>query len=338
MRALIDHVVSFGHQRIGFVAGQPGLATTRERIEAFRAALAANGLEVCRRLYLAGERQHRERRGIHARDPCRCASPPTALVTGNNMTTIGAMRAIRERGLVVPRDLSLVGFDDFEWADCFEPRLTLVAQPCNEIGRQAAALLSERIAFRRSARRRTVRLEADACACANPARGRHERRRCLSMTGRGQALRRRPGAARRRFRPASRRDPRAARRERRRQVDADEPACPASMRPTKARSRSTARRCALPIRAKRRRPASPRSSRNSTSCPSLDVAANLFLGRELMRPGGFLDVGGDARARRASGWRRSSWPSIPPGWSAISRSASGRWWPSSRRCPTRRAC
>ncbi|TIL53287.1 MAG: LacI family transcriptional regulator, partial [Mesorhizobium sp.] len=45
MHALIDHVASFGHKRIGYIAGQPGLATTRERIEAFRASLAANGLE-----------------------------------------------------------------------------------------------------------------------------------------------------------------------------------------------------------------------------------------------------------------------------------------------------
>ncbi|MFT3975027.1 MAG: substrate-binding domain-containing protein [Amaricoccus sp.] len=45
----------------------------------------------------------------------------------------------------MPADLSLVGVDDFEWADCFEPRLTLVAQPCAELGRQAASLLMERI-------------------------------------------------------------------------------------------------------------------------------------------------------------------------------------------------
>ena len=56
----------------------------------------------------------------------------------------------------MPRDISLVGIDDFEWADCFEPRLTLVAQPCAEIGRQAAALLVERIADPQGARR-TVR-------------------------------------------------------------------------------------------------------------------------------------------------------------------------------------
>ena len=89
-------------------------------------------------------------------------------MTGNNMATIGAMRAMRARGLRVPTDISIVGFDDFEWADCFEPRLTLVAQPCEEIGRRAAFLLMERIAAPEGARR-TVRLDAalrlrDSCA------------------------------------------------------------------------------------------------------------------------------------------------------------------------------
>ena len=94
--------------------------------------------------------------------------PPTAIVTGNNMATIGAMRAVRAMGLSVPADISIAGFDDFEWADYFEPRLTLVAQPCEEIGRRAAFLLMERIAAPDGARR-TVRLDAtlrlrDSCA------------------------------------------------------------------------------------------------------------------------------------------------------------------------------
>jgi LacI family transcriptional regulator len=91
-------------------------------------------------------------------------------VTGNNMATIGAMRAIRARGLDVPADISIAGFDDFEWADCFEPRLTLVAQPCEEIGRRAAFLLMERIAAPGGARR-TVRLDAALKlrgSCARP--------------------------------------------------------------------------------------------------------------------------------------------------------------------------
>ena len=101
--------------------------------------------------------------------------PPTALVTGNNMATIGAMRAIRALGLTVPDDISIAGFDDFEWADCFEPRLTLIAQPCEEIGRRAAFLLMERIAAPDGARR-TLRLDA-ASSFAPPVRGRGERAR-----------------------------------------------------------------------------------------------------------------------------------------------------------------
>ncbi|MCA0045488.1 LacI family transcriptional regulator [Mesorhizobium sp. B283B1A] len=145
MRALIDHVASFGHKRIGYIAGQPGLATTRERIEAFRASLTANGLE-CLPHYVSPENVDTASATASTHAILSLPSSPTALVTGNNMTTIGAVRAIRERGLSIPGDLSLAGFDDFEWADCFEPRLTLVAQPCTEIGRQAATLLCARIA------------------------------------------------------------------------------------------------------------------------------------------------------------------------------------------------
>ncbi len=86
-------------------------------------------------------------------------APPTAIVAGNNLAMIGVMRAVRARGLRVPDDISVAGFDDFEWADCFEPRLTLVAQPCEEIGRRAASLLIERIAAPEG-ERRTIRLDA----------------------------------------------------------------------------------------------------------------------------------------------------------------------------------
>ena len=170
MHALIDHVASFGHKRIGYIAGQPGLATTRERIEAFRASLAANGLE-CLPRYVSAENVDTASATASTHAILSLPEPPTALVTGNNMTTIGAVRAIREKGLSIPRDISLVGFDDFEWADCFEPRLTLVEQPCTDIGRQAAALLSERIASSHAAPR-AVRLQARLQAresCARPA-------------------------------------------------------------------------------------------------------------------------------------------------------------------------
>jgi LacI family transcriptional regulator len=61
------------------------------------------------------------------------------------MATIGIMRGLKSLGKHVPDDSALVGFDDFEWADCFEPRLTVIAQPCIELGRRSAKLLLDRI-------------------------------------------------------------------------------------------------------------------------------------------------------------------------------------------------
>lgn len=157
MERLVSHVVAQGHRRIGFIGGQPGFATTLERLAGYRAALAAAGIATDDALIGVGHATtaaataSAER--ILALDP-----PPTAFVAGNNMATIGTMRAIRARGLKVPGQIALVGFDDFEWADCFEPRLTLMAQPCEAIGRRAAALLVERIAAP-DAPRRTVRLD-----------------------------------------------------------------------------------------------------------------------------------------------------------------------------------
>ncbi len=59
---------------------------------------------------------------------------------------LGALRALKERGLRVPEDMALVAFDEFEWTDLFQPRLTTIAQPCQEIGEWAVKLMLDRIA------------------------------------------------------------------------------------------------------------------------------------------------------------------------------------------------
>jgi LacI family transcriptional regulator len=158
MDALVDHVTAMGHRHIGFVAGQPGFATTVERIAGFHAALKSRGIELQPDWIVTGSATTASA-ATAVRRLLGQARPPSAIVTGNNLATIGVMRAVRELGLTVPDDLSLVGMDDFEWANLFEPRLTLVEQPCTELGRQAAALLVERIAAPKGARR-SVRLAA----------------------------------------------------------------------------------------------------------------------------------------------------------------------------------
>jgi DNA-binding LacI/PurR family transcriptional regulator len=72
--------------------------------------------------------------------------PPTALFTGNNLITLGALETIHRRDLRIPEDVALVGFDDMYWAISLNPPLTAVSQPGYEIGRRAAELLFQRVA------------------------------------------------------------------------------------------------------------------------------------------------------------------------------------------------
>ncbi|MCD9873967.1 LacI family DNA-binding transcriptional regulator [Streptomyces guryensis] len=142
---LVTHLAELGHRRIALVAGRPGLSTTRERIAGYRHGLAVSGLPDDERLLVHGNSESADaERATTAL--VSLAAPPTALVAANNAMTIGALRALRDRGLSVPEDMALCCFDDFAWADLFSPRLTAVAQPSREIGTQAVRVLLERLA------------------------------------------------------------------------------------------------------------------------------------------------------------------------------------------------
>ncbi|MFI5815657.1 LacI family DNA-binding transcriptional regulator [Streptomyces sp. NPDC051643] len=172
MARLVAHLAERGHRRIGLVAGLPGLSTTTERISGYRHGLAGAGLPYDERLVVHGDSV------TEAAEPATGAllslgAPPTALVTGNAMT-IGALRALRERGLSVPDDLALCCFDDFAWADLFTPRLTVISQPGKEIGEQAVRLLLERLAAPelpgRTVRLPCVFVHRGSCGCAETVR------------------------------------------------------------------------------------------------------------------------------------------------------------------------
>ena len=144
VRQLVGHLADLGHTRIGLVAGLPGLSTTTERVQGYREGLRARGLPFAPELLAGG---HSAAQG--AQDATRrlltVPQPPTAVITANNAMTIGALRALRELGLEVPRDIALACFDDFSWADLFTPRLTAIAQPSKDIGAAAVRLLLERL-------------------------------------------------------------------------------------------------------------------------------------------------------------------------------------------------
>ncbi|MDQ0931786.1 LacI family DNA-binding transcriptional regulator [Streptomyces turgidiscabies] len=170
MARLMAHLTALGHKRVGLVAGRPGLSTTAERIAAYRIGLASAGLPHDERLVAHGDSEPEGAERATAA-LLALAAPPTALVTADNAMTIGALRALRGRGLTVPDDLALCCFDDFTWADLLTPGLTAIAQPGRDIGAQAVRLLLDRLADPdRPAR--TVRLPCtfvhrESCGCTD---------------------------------------------------------------------------------------------------------------------------------------------------------------------------
>lgn len=134
------HLLNLGHRRVGQITGPRGWVATEDRRRGYRAALAAAGILPDPAL---------EQEAVPEIEPGREAAerlldlsdPPTAIFAFNDNIAIGTIQAARARGLRVPEDLSVVGFDDIEHATVVSPALTTVRQPLAEMGRTGVSLL-----------------------------------------------------------------------------------------------------------------------------------------------------------------------------------------------------
>jgi LacI family transcriptional regulator len=139
-KAATEHLLALGHRRIGAIGGVPGWYANEERMIGFRAALAADGLLPDPALIVYSD--WRIPRGEEAAEELLSRpDPPTAIFGFNDNVAIGALHAAQRRGLRVPEDLSIVGFDDTFQATIVTPRLTTVRQPLAELGRMGVSLL-----------------------------------------------------------------------------------------------------------------------------------------------------------------------------------------------------
>src|SRR5947209_14659680 len=143
-RRAVEHLLGHGHRRIGLVSDEPEISSSAERIEGYRDALTAAGIAADEHLVSLGgptrtDGYQATRRLFDAPDR------PSAIFTANNFMTVGAMHALRDLSLKVPRDVSLVGFDDLEWTTLVDPPLTVVAQPATELGEEAARRVLARL-------------------------------------------------------------------------------------------------------------------------------------------------------------------------------------------------
>jgi LacI family transcriptional regulator len=143
-KAATDYLLSLGHRRVAHISGPRGWVATEERIDGYQAALAAAGVLPSTEFLAEGDF---EIRGGYAAAKKLLDLPelPTAIFASNDNMAAGVLRAARERGLSVPEDLSVIGFDDAELAHIVTPTLTTIRQPLAELGRTAVSLLTRMI-------------------------------------------------------------------------------------------------------------------------------------------------------------------------------------------------
>jgi len=152
--AAVEHLAELGHVRIGIIGGRestPGL----ERMAGYHRAMAQRGLSHDPDLIRHGDFKQ-ESGYAEANRLLSLAEPPSAIFVVNHPMTLGALVAIRERRLRVPRDISVIGFDDPAWASLLGPPLTAISQPTDELGAAAARLLLDRVDKRYSGPARRI--------------------------------------------------------------------------------------------------------------------------------------------------------------------------------------
>lgn len=135
-RLATEHLISLGHRRIAVTTGRPNIVTGEDRLTGYLQALDAHGIPVEPRLLIEGRFDQATAyeltlRLLHEPDP------PTAIFALSNMMALGVLYAVQEVGLRVPNDISVVGIDDFDFANIMNPPPTVVAAPVEQMAQCA---------------------------------------------------------------------------------------------------------------------------------------------------------------------------------------------------------
>jgi LacI family transcriptional regulator len=140
----VDHLWAVGRRRFAIIAGTPDFPDSEKRLEAYRAALLSHGHVLDERLVVRAPFTEPSARESTAELLGR-GVPFDALFASSDAMAVGAMRMLKQRGLAIPRDVSIVGFDDFTAAEFTEPRLTTVHNPLFEMSARATSRLLDAV-------------------------------------------------------------------------------------------------------------------------------------------------------------------------------------------------
>ena len=142
---MTSRLIDRGHERIAFIASAVSWPMIEQRFHGYRAALEERGLRFDPGLTRFEGEWHPATGMRLTAQLCDEADPPTAVLAGNDLLAVGAVKALKERGLRVPDDVAVAGFDDFEFAEYTDPPLTTLHVPGFEMGHLAATKLIDRI-------------------------------------------------------------------------------------------------------------------------------------------------------------------------------------------------
>ncbi|WP_394238695.1 LacI family DNA-binding transcriptional regulator [Niallia oryzisoli] len=139
-RKITEHLIQLQHERIATITGPLHVVLGRDRLKGFQQAMTQYSLPLDQCLIQEGD--------FTLESGCNqmlkllaLENPPTAVFAANDEMAMGAIKAIKSKGLKVPNDIAVVGFDDIKFASIFEPALTTISQPTFEIGEKAIELL-----------------------------------------------------------------------------------------------------------------------------------------------------------------------------------------------------
>ena len=137
----ILHLAALGHQRIAYISGKVDIRSSRRRLEAFQRTMRQLFPNVPELIFYGNFKIEGGQRAASEILATGAGNLPTAVIAANDLTAIGAISQFESAGLSVPRDISVVGFDDIDFAALTRPALTTINLPRNELGRRAVEML-----------------------------------------------------------------------------------------------------------------------------------------------------------------------------------------------------
>jgi LacI family transcriptional regulator len=140
----VAHLIEAGHTKIGIITGELDLDTASQRLAGYQRALREGGIPI-RPSLMRSASFHREHAIEDATALIRARPTPTAIFAANNILAEGTLIALEQQGMRVPRDVSVVAFDDVQWMSIVEPPVTTVRQPVADLARSAAELAIRRL-------------------------------------------------------------------------------------------------------------------------------------------------------------------------------------------------